>query len=61
MFKILIILRTRGKLYNNQQIYIRNIKHTHFNAMTTGLKVVKIVTAHKFQNIYMHTYLFFNL
>jgi len=58
MLQILITLRT-GKLYNNQQIYMRHIKHTHFNAMTTGLKVVKIVTAHKFQNIYMHIYLFF--
>jgi len=51
MLKILIILRTTGKLYNNQQIYMRHIKLTHFSAMTTGLKVVQIVIAHKFQNI----------
>jgi len=38
---------------------MRYIEHTHFNVMTTSLKVVKNVTAYKFQNIYMHIYLFF--
>ena len=38
---------------------MRHTKYTHFNAMTTLSKVVKNVTAYKFQNIYTHIYLFF--
>jgi hypothetical protein len=59
MLKILIILRTTGKLHNNQQIHTSHTKHIHSNAMTSGLEIVKILTAHKFQNIYMQIYLFF--
>jgi hypothetical protein len=59
MLKILIILRTTGKLQNNQQIHMSHTKHTHSNVITSGLETVKILTAHKFQNIYMHIYLFF--
>jgi hypothetical protein len=47
----------REKIYNNQQLYIINIKYIKLNAMTALWKLVKILRSHKFQNSHIHIYL----